>query len=79
MSVNVCSITGQPLAHPVVSRKTGHLYEKSVIEKHLAAFPYCPVTNSPMTVSDLLQLAETPVSIVKGNESAQVFLTKFKN
>jgi SUMO ligase MMS21 Smc5/6 complex component len=67
MSINVCSITGQPLSRPVVSRKTGHLYEKETIEKHLTAFPYCPVTNQPMQLSDLIDVASTETALVKPN------------
>lgn len=54
MSISVCALTGQPLKKPVVSSKTGHLYEKEVIEKHLNSFPYCPITNQPMSLTDLI-------------------------
>lgn len=59
MSLSVCSISGQPLRQPVCSKVTGHLYEKEVIEKHLNAFPYCPITNKEMTMSDLIPIAGT--------------------
>lgn len=54
MSLSVCAITGQPLRHPVASRITGHLFEQEIITKHLGAFPYCPITNKPMTLEDLI-------------------------
>lgn len=57
MSLSICSITQQPLVEPVVSLTTGHLYEKKVIEKHLNSFPYCPITNKPMSNSDLVLIA----------------------
>lgn len=56
MSLSICAITGQPLRHPMASIKTGHLYEKEVIEKHLNSFPYCPITNQPMSQSDLVEI-----------------------
>ena len=59
MSVSVCSISGQPLANPVASIKTGHLYERETIEKHLNSFPYCPITNQPMGPSDLVAILRT--------------------
>lgn len=59
MSLSICSITGQPLIEPVASQKTGHLYEKAVIEKHLNSFPYCPLTNQPMTIADLIPVKRT--------------------
>lgn len=79
MSINICSLTGQPLSKPVVSRKTGHLFEKDAIEKHLATFPYCPVTNQPMDVSDLIEIKEPSAKIVKANESTAVFLKKLQD
>jgi SUMO ligase MMS21 Smc5/6 complex component len=45
MSLSICSITGQPLSQPMASLKTGHLFEREVIVKHLNSFPYCPITN----------------------------------
>ena len=63
MSLSVCSISGQPLEHPVASLKTGHLYEKEAIEKHLNSFPYCPITNQPLSHSDLVDIKRTPTII----------------
>lgn len=63
MSLSICAITGQPLRHPMASIKTGHLYEKEVIEKHLNSFPYCPITNQPMSLSDLVEIVRIFTSI----------------
>lgn len=35
MSITTCALSGQPLKDPVVSIKTGHIFEKSVISQHL--------------------------------------------
>ena len=59
MSVSVCSISGQPLTNPVASIKTGHLYERDTIEKHLSSLPYCPITNQPMGPADLVPILRT--------------------
>lgn len=59
MSLSICSISGQPLSHPVASVKSGHLFEKSLIEKHLNSFPFCPVTNNPLAHADLIDVAST--------------------
>ena len=40
----------------MVSTKTGHVYEKELILKHIDATGQCPVTNQEMTVTDLLPL-----------------------
>lgn len=58
-----CSISGQPPVHAVVSLKSGHVFEKNLIEKHLQVTGTCPVTNEPLTVQDLLAL--------KGNSALQ--------
>ncbi len=36
-----CSISGEVPQEPVVSVKTGHLYEKRLIEKHLEVHVLC--------------------------------------
>ncbi len=45
---NVCSMTGNTLSDPVVSKKSGHVFEKAAITKHLSSFPYCPITNQSL-------------------------------
>jgi pre-mRNA-processing factor 19 len=38
----------------VVSRISGHLYEKRLIEKHIESTGTCPITGRPMTNEDLI-------------------------
>ena len=56
MSLYTCAITGHQLTEPVVSKKTGHVFEKSLIEKHIEASGQCPITNQPLEMTDLLPL-----------------------
>lgn len=49
-----CSISGQTPQNPVVSLKSGHVFEKSLIEKHLQVTGTCPVTGDDLRVEDLL-------------------------
>lgn len=51
-----CAMSGVIPDVPVVSTKTGHVFEKHLVEKHLLATGTCPVTNAPMSVHDLLPL-----------------------
>lgn len=44
MSWNFCAISGEQLVEPVVSRKSGHVFEKRVIEKHITSTGKCPLT-----------------------------------
>jgi pre-mRNA-processing factor 19 len=41
---------------PVISRKTGHIYEKRLIEKHLDILNKCPITVTEMTKDDLIDI-----------------------
>jgi len=50
MSLYTCAISGLQLKEPVVSVKTGYVYERELIVKHITATGQCPVTNSEMSV-----------------------------
>jgi pre-mRNA-processing factor 19 len=56
MSFNICSISGMIAEIPVLSKKTGHIYEKRLIEKHLNISNKCPVTGSDMSIEDLIEI-----------------------
>lgn len=51
-----CAISGNVPEQPVVSVKTGHLYEKRLAEKYVKETGKCPVTGEALTVEDLLPL-----------------------
>jgi len=55
-----CSISGHPPVHPVVSLKSGHVFEKSLIEKHLQVTGTCPVTGEELRKEDLMDLKTSP-------------------
>ena len=38
----------------MISTKSGHLFEKKLIEKFLASEDTCPVTGQPLTIADLM-------------------------
>jgi pre-mRNA-processing factor 19 len=40
----------------VVSSKSGHVFEKSIIDKHLLNTGQCPVTGVDLSSSDLIEL-----------------------
>lgn len=54
MSWNYCAISGEQLVEPVVSKKTGHVFEKRVIEKQIAATGQCPITGQALNLDDLI-------------------------
>lgn len=46
----------EPPEHAVISRLTGQVFEKRLIEKHLETSDKCPITGEPMTKNDLVDI-----------------------
>ncbi|KAL3506212.1 hypothetical protein ACH5RR_031594 [Cinchona calisaya] len=51
-----CSISGEVPEEPVVSTKSGLLYEKRLIERHISDYGKCPVTGEPLTMDDIVPI-----------------------
>ncbi|CAG9462209.1 unnamed protein product [Pedinophyceae sp. YPF-701] len=49
-----CAVSGSVPEDPVVSKKTGHLFERRLVVKHIADTGRCPVTNEELSEDDLL-------------------------
>ncbi|UKK01425.2 RING-type E3 ubiquitin transferase [Theileria orientalis] len=58
----LCSISGVPPEEPCLS-KTGYVFERRLIEKHLEESQVCPATGEPLTLQDLIPIKDS--SIVK--------------
>ncbi len=65
MSITNCALTGAPLEHPVVSKKSGyvpplqprrHVFERRVIEKHIEESGKCPITGLALSKDDLVEI-----------------------
>jgi pre-mRNA-processing factor 19 len=56
MSLSICSLSGKLLEHPVISKKTGHAYEKELILKHIETTGQCPITGQEMSQDDLIEV-----------------------
>jgi pre-mRNA-processing factor 19 len=52
----LCAISGTVPEQPVVSLKSGHVFEKSLIDKYVNETGKCPVTNEPLSKDDVLPL-----------------------
>ncbi|XP_042395488.1 pre-mRNA-processing factor 19-like isoform X1 [Zingiber officinale] len=50
----ICAISGEVPEEPVVSNKSGHLFERRLIEHHIASHGKCPVTKEELTMDDLV-------------------------
>ncbi|KAK9724233.1 hypothetical protein RND81_05G057500 [Saponaria officinalis] len=51
-----CSISGEVPEEPVVSKKSGLLFEKRLIERHISDFGKCPITSEPLTMDDIVSV-----------------------
>eukprot|EP00258_Populus_trichocarpa_P008671 XP_002314503.3 pre-mRNA-processing factor 19 homolog 2 [Populus trichocarpa] len=49
-----CSISGEVPGEPVVSKRSGILYEKRLIERHISEYGKCPITGEPLTMDDVV-------------------------
>ena len=55
----LCSLSSEPCVEPVAT-KNGDVYERRLIEKHIATTGIDPVTKEPLTVEDLIPLKVVP-------------------
>lgn len=55
-----CALSGQPPEHPVVSAKSGLLFERSPVEKYIELNGKCPVTGEELSVEDLIVVKSDP-------------------
>ncbi|XP_047168277.1 pre-mRNA-processing factor 19 [Vigna umbellata] len=51
-----CSISGEVPEEPVVSRNSGLLFEKRLIERHISDYGKCPITGEPLTMDDIVPI-----------------------
>lgn len=72
MSLTNCAITGEPLSVAVVSKKSGHVYEKHVIEKYIDSTGKCPITGEVLSHEDLLPLQVSKIVRPKAPNATSV-------
>eukprot|EP00762_Andalucia_godoyi_P000270 ANDGO_03078.mRNA.1 Pre-mRNA-processing factor 19 homolog 1 len=70
-----CALCGQIPQEPVVSKKTGHLFERRLIEKYIAEHGKCPITSTPLTLDDLLPIATAPIRLPASSGLTSSFTT----
>ena len=56
-----CSLSNEPCTEPVVSKKTGHIFEKALLCKHLKIHHSCPITSEPMSMDDVIDLKHSKI------------------
>jgi len=55
-SLILCAVSQTPAENPVVSIKSGLVFEKSVIEKYIDINGRCPITGEPLESADLVPI-----------------------
>ena len=65
MSVTTCALTGQPLVNPVVSIKTGHVFERDLIKKQVEQTGQCPITGVDLAWTDFVELSVSKAALPK--------------
>jgi len=50
----LCAISGTTPEEPVISSKSGHIYERRLVEKYVDANGKCPITGEALTADDLI-------------------------
>ncbi|KAI4318162.1 hypothetical protein L6164_025965 [Bauhinia variegata] len=76
-----CSISGEVPEEPVVSTKSGLLFEKRLIERHISDYGKCPVTGEPLTSEDIVPIKAGKIVKPRPVQAASIpgMLTMFQN
>ena len=72
MSFNICSLSGNIVDIPVISKKSGHIFEKRLIEKHIDATGQCPITGSELTKDDLIEIKTSKATKPRSSNSTNI-------
>lgn len=51
--MSVCSLSKKEIKIPVISLKTGHVFDKETIEEHIKKTGQCPITGKSLSISDI--------------------------
>lgn len=60
-----CSISGEPPQDPVVSSKSGHVYERKLIVKYITENGTDPITGEKLEESDLITVKASTCSLCR--------------
>ncbi|KAL7220046.1 hypothetical protein ACSBR2_012998 [Camellia fascicularis] len=67
-----CSISGEVPEEPVVSMKSGLLYEKRLIERHISEYGKCPITGEPLSVDDIVPIKTSKIMKPRPVQAASI-------
>jgi pre-mRNA-processing factor 19 len=79
----ICSITGEKALEPVVSPKSGAIFEKKHIINYITTSGTDPITDEPLTVEELVAITQPVSNIIPPNPtsatSIPALLSTFQN
>ncbi|KAG6514325.1 hypothetical protein ZIOFF_024678 [Zingiber officinale] len=77
----ICTISGEVPEEPVVSKRSGLLFERRLIEHHIANHGKCPVTNEELSMDDLVAVKTDKVAKPRPLQAASIpgLLGMFQN
>ncbi|CDK24500.1 unnamed protein product [Kuraishia capsulata CBS 1993] len=77
----ICSLSGELAKEPVVSPKSGKVFERRLIETYVNANGTDPINDEPLSVEDLIAIDEKPTLFVKPTSltSIPTLLSTFQN
>ncbi|URE40297.1 Prp19/Pso4-like [Musa troglodytarum] len=77
----ICAISGEVPEDPVLSKKSGLLFERRLIEHHIASHGKCPVTKEDLTMDDLIPVKTNKVVKPRPLQAASIpgLLGMFQN
>ena len=68
-----CAISGEPPQDPVISTKSGHVYERRLVQKYIAENGTDPVTGEKLEESDLVSVKASTYLPFLECDHAQLF------
>ncbi|KAI0281618.1 WD40 repeat-like protein [Russula aff. rugulosa BPL654] len=77
-----CAISGEPPQDPVISTKSGHVYERRLVQKYITENGTDPVTGEKLEESDLVSVKASPGAAVPRpptHSSIPALLTALQN
>ncbi|KAJ8101346.1 Prp19/Pso4-like-domain-containing protein [Lipomyces tetrasporus] len=77
----LCALTGKPVANPVISKKSGGLFEKSAIEEYIFQHSQDPLNGEQLSEDDLIEVQNPRIVPSKPNmgDSVPSLLHVFQN
>ncbi|ONK70833.1 uncharacterized protein A4U43_C04F2000 [Asparagus officinalis] len=77
----ICSISGEVPEEPALSKKSGLLFERRLIERHIAEYGKCPVTKEDLTMDDIMPVKTNKVVKPRPLQAASIpgLLGMFQN